>query len=44
MKYLIAYTMMLVGFGYLGLTGPTVRDKLIGFICLILNAILFWRG
>ena len=44
MMYWIAYIMMLSGFSYLGLTGPTMRDKLIGFLCVVLNGLIFWRG
>lgn len=43
MRHFFFYFMMLAGFGYLSLTGPTLKDKTIGVLCLILNALIFWR-
>jgi len=42
--YKIMYIFMLMGFGYMSLSGPTLREKLIGFGCLVVNALIFWRG
>lgn len=43
MMYWVSYIAMLGGFGYLSLTGSTLRQKLIGLFCLIVNALIFWR-
>lgn len=43
-KYYTAYVLMLLSFGYLGFSGPTMRDKIIGFLCVLLNGLIFWRG
>jgi hypothetical protein len=42
-KYWISYMAMLGGFGYLTLSSPNMKDKIIGILCFLLNAVLFWR-
>ncbi len=43
MKYYIAYAIMLLSFAYLGFQGADLKAKVIGFLCCILNALIFWR-
>jgi len=41
--YLIAYALMLVGFGTLTVMGDNPKAIAIGVVCFILNALVFWR-
>jgi len=43
MKYYIAYTTMLLSFGYLSFTGADLKAKAIGLLCFLVNALIFWR-
>jgi|GEM_PF-5164211 len=43
MKYHIAYAIMLASFGYLSFTGIGLKAKAIGLLCLLVNALIFWR-
>ncbi len=41
--YKIMYFIMIISFLYLGLQGSDIRAKLIGIVCAILNALIFWK-
>jgi hypothetical protein len=43
MKYYLAYSLMLLSFGYLSFVGQDIKSKIIGLLCLLLNAVIFWR-
>jgi len=42
-KYHIVYVVMLLSFGYLSVTGADLKAKAIGILCLLVNALIFWR-
>lgn len=43
MIYKIVYVIMLLSFGFLSCTGPTLKDKVLGGLLTAANALIFWR-
>jgi len=43
MLYKIAYFIMIVSFLYLGLSASSMKQKLIGIVLAIANALIFWK-
>ena len=41
--YRIMYTVMLVSFLYVGLAGANLRTAIIGVLCALLNAVIFFK-
>jgi len=44
MLYYILYPTMLISFFILSMTAPTPKEKAIGILITMVNALLFWRG
>lgn len=42
--YKFCYILMLFSFGYLSFSGVTLKEKIIGLLCFLLNAVIFYRG
>lgn len=42
--YDIFYLMMIVGFAGVSAGAPDVKGKIIGFLLLIVNALIFYKG
>lgn len=43
MIYWVFYASMLIGFGGVTWYAPDLKSRLIGFLLLIVNGILFWK-